>query len=99
MLTSRENFRLDTLTPMLKHPYRSEARRARDRAAAELAASDDARLRYAALEFHTAIEALAYERVLLYEEDLPEAGWQRGNPRESSRRCSRSTPMRIRHLP
>jgi len=56
---------------MSKHPYRSEARRARDRAAGELKSGDDIRLRYATLELRTAIEALAYERVLMYEDELP----------------------------
>lgn len=57
---------------MSKHHYRSIARAARIRAKEELDSLDDNRLRYAALELRTAMEALVYERVLVYEAELPE---------------------------
>jgi len=57
----------------MKLDYRSVARTARTHAEQELAAKSDARIRYAALELRTAMEALVYERLLLYETELPEA--------------------------
>ncbi len=57
----------------MKIDYRSIARQAYANAAQELTSASDARVRYAALELRTAMEALVYERLLLYESELPEA--------------------------
>lgn len=63
----------------MKIRYRSIARDARNRAVQELADPSNARVRYAALELRTAMEALVYERVLIYEAELQDealATWQ-----------------------
>jgi hypothetical protein len=65
----------------MKLNYRSIARDARNRAEQELAAGSDSRVRYAALELRTAMEALVYERVLLYESELPDAELATWQPR------------------
>ena len=56
---------------MAKLNYRHLARQALKRAEAELVSADDSRLTYAALELRVAMECLAYERVLLYKNELP----------------------------
>lgn len=63
----------------MKADYRSLARAALVRADAELDSQVDERLRYAAVELRSAMEALVYERLLLYEAELPAkelATWQ-----------------------
>ena len=65
----------------LKHVYRGDARNALRRAQAELASNDDSRLRYAALELRVAMECLAYERLLLYEDEVPSSSFDTWQPR------------------
>lgn len=59
--------------------YRAYAAASLSRADDELNSQADARVRYAALELRSAMEALVYDRLLLYEEELPAkelATWQ-----------------------
>ena len=64
---------------MPKPQFRPLARNALRRAIKELDSGDADRLPYAALELRKAMECLAYERLLLYRDELPEdkmAIWQ-----------------------
>jgi len=61
--------------------YRNEARQQLKRAEAELAANDDHRLRYAALELRFAMEALTYERASAYISELPPEEYGTWQPR------------------
>lgn len=60
--------------------YRATAREALDRARRELATGDMIRVSYAALEIRNALEAVAYERALSYEDRLP-AQYKKWTPR------------------
>ena len=51
--------------------YRNIARSALARAKSELETNDGRRLHYAALDLRMALEALTYERVTLYKDDIP----------------------------
>lgn len=66
----------------MKPNYRSLARAALTRAEGELDSNNEHRVRYAALELRTAMEALVYERVLMYEDELSAADLAIWQPRQ-----------------
>lgn len=62
--------------------YRSEARAAQKRARIELDSGEDVRLKYAALELREAMEALTYDRAVVYKAELPIAAYDTWQPRK-----------------
>jgi DNA-directed RNA polymerase subunit RPC12/RpoP len=60
--------------------YRAIARKALARAKTELAKNDPARASYAALEIRRAIEAITYERALLYKDEVPPTVYETWEP-------------------
>jgi hypothetical protein len=59
--------------------FRSEAKSALERARVELASNAPERLKYAALELRTGLEAITYDRMRMYKDDIPPeeyATWQ-----------------------
>jgi hypothetical protein len=62
--------------------FRALARDSLARAKAELAANDQHRLRYAALELREAMEALTYDRALAFKDDIPPDEYKTWQPRK-----------------
>jgi hypothetical protein len=62
--------------------YRNDARKALERAKAELAGNDDQRLKYAALELRMAMESITYDRALAYKEEFPEKEYDTWQPKK-----------------
>ena len=58
------------------------AREALGRAKVELAANDQHRLRYAALELRDAMEALTYDRALAFKDEIPPSEYKTWQPRK-----------------
>ncbi len=62
--------------------YRNRARRALERARAELNSNDDERLPYAILELRFAMEAIAYDRAQAFKDELPYEEYSTWQPRK-----------------
>jgi hypothetical protein len=62
--------------------YRNKARRALERARAELNSNDEERLPYAALELRFAMEAITYDRAQAFKEELPYEEYSTWQPRK-----------------
>lgn len=62
--------------------FRYTARRSLQRAKAELSASDDHRLYYAALEIRFAMEAITYGRMYAYRDHIPPSEYRTWQPRK-----------------
>lgn len=62
--------------------FRQLARESLGRAKAELAANDEHRLRYAALELRFAMEAITYDRALAFQDDIPPEEYKTWQPRK-----------------
>lgn len=66
----------------MKPNFRHEARQALGRATAELCTSDEARLKYAALELRLAMEALTYDRAEAFSAELPPTEYDTWQPKK-----------------
>jgi DNA-directed RNA polymerase subunit M/transcription elongation factor TFIIS len=62
--------------------YRPDAREALARAKNEIASNDSERLKYAALELRMAIEALVYDRLQIYKDELTPRDYEAWQPRK-----------------
>lgn len=62
--------------------FRNEARRALERAKAELETMRQDRLKYAALELRMAMEALTYDRANAYKAEIPPSEYEAWQPRK-----------------
>jgi hypothetical protein len=72
---------MQTIAPQ-RIDYRNRARRALERARAELGANDDERLPYATLELRFAMEAITYDRAQAFKDDLPYEEYRTWQPRK-----------------
>ena len=64
------------------YDFCSEARKALSRARTELGSGDDDRLKYAALEMRLAMEALTYDRVHAYRDEMPPQEYEAWQPKK-----------------
>ena len=62
--------------------FRSEARKALSKARTEMGSGDDDRLKYAALELRFAMEALTYDRLHAYRDEMPPQEYETWQPRK-----------------
>lgn len=67
---------------MMGEDFRYLARKHLAAATAEIAANEDQRLRYAALELRSAIEAITYDRAKAYEKELPASVYETWQPKK-----------------